>query len=189
MDWEAVTAIGQVLGALGVIASLIYLAAQVRQNNRASSVAAKLASTQLLSRFVDSLIADPQLMDVWIRGRENFEALDRDDHMRFSNMCLKAFWFFSAAHYQLRVKTLQEDDWTEFYSVICFWLDGKGVRTWWDKTGRTRFGKSFASFIDAEIARRRSAGQADEAAAREGAQAGAPAAATATTPAAAAGRR
>ena len=165
MGWEAVTAIGQVLGALGVIASLIYLAAQVRQNNRASSVAAKLASTQLLSEFVDSLIADPELMDVWIRGRERFETLDRVDHMRFSNMCLKAFWFFSAAHYQLRAKTLQEDDWTEFYSVICFWLDGNGVRAWWDKTGRARFGKSFSSFIDAEVARRRSAGQTDEAAA------------------------
>ena len=49
VNWEAVAAIGQMLGALGVVASLLYLATQVRQNNRASAVAAKLASTQLLS--------------------------------------------------------------------------------------------------------------------------------------------
>ena len=32
MDWAAVGAVGEVLGALGVIASVIYLAVQIRQN-------------------------------------------------------------------------------------------------------------------------------------------------------------
>lgn len=152
MNWEAIAAIGQVLGALGVIASLLYLATQVRQNNRASAVAAKLASTQLLSEFVDSLIADPELMDVWLRGRKNLESLNNIEHFRFVNMCLKAFWFFSAAQFQLRIGTLHEEDWAEFHAVIRFWLEGEGVRTWWQKTGRTRFGKSFVLFIDRETA-------------------------------------
>jgi hypothetical protein len=151
MSWEAIAAIGQMLGALGVIASLLYLATQVRQNNRASAVAAKLASTQLLSEFVDSLIADPELMDVWLRGREDLESLNDVEHFRFMNMCLKAFWFFSAAQFQLRAGTPQEEDWAEFYSVIRFCREGKGVRVWWQKTGRTRFGKSFSLFIDREI--------------------------------------
>ena len=157
MIWEAIAAIAQALAALGVIASLLYLATQVRQNNRASAVAAKLASTQLLSEFVDSLIDDPQLMDLWLRGRKNLEALNEVEHFRFVNMCLKAFWFFSAAQFQLRIGTLQEDDWAEFHAVIRFWLDGEGVKAWWQKTGKTRFGKSFVLFIDREIANLRGA--------------------------------
>ena len=157
MSWEAIAAIAQALAALGVIASLLYLATQVRQNNRASAVAAKLASTQLLSEFVDSLIDDPQLMDLWLRGRKNLEALNEVEHFRFVNMCLKAFWFFSAAQFQLRIGTLQEDDWAEFHAVIRFWLDGEGVKAWWQKTGKTRFGKSFVLFIDREIANLRGA--------------------------------
>ena len=152
MNWEAISAIGQVLGALGVIASLIYLGTQVRQNNRASAVAAKLASTQLLSEFVDSLITDPELMDLWLRGRKNLESLNTIEHFRFVNMCLKAFWFFSAAQFQLRMGSLHEDDWAEFHAVIRFWLEGEGVQTWWKKTGRTRFGESFVHFIDLELA-------------------------------------
>ena len=35
MNWEAIGAVGEVLGALGVIATLGYLAAQIRQNTRA----------------------------------------------------------------------------------------------------------------------------------------------------------
>jgi hypothetical protein len=89
MHWEAITAIAEVLAAVGIIASLLYLAAEVRQRNRASAVAAKLASTQLLVDFVDSLIADPQLMDVFLRGRKDIETLSANDRFRFANMCLK----------------------------------------------------------------------------------------------------
>jgi len=34
INWEAVSAIAGLLGALGVIVTLIYLAAQIRQNNK-----------------------------------------------------------------------------------------------------------------------------------------------------------
>lgn len=157
MNWEAIAAIGQVLGALGVIASLLYLAAQVRQTNRTSAVAAKLASTQQLTNFVDDLIGHPELMELWLKGRKDLSSLSELEHFRFSNMCLKAFWFFSTAEYQLRTGALDDENWVEFYSVIQFWLEGAGVRAWWLKTGRARFGKSFVAFIDAEIRTRNDA--------------------------------
>ncbi len=152
MNWEAIAASGQVLGSLGVIASLIYLAIQVRQNNRASTVSAKLVSTRLLSEFVSDFIKDPQLMDLWLRGRQNYALLNDRDRLRFANMCLKAFWFFSTAEFQLRMGTLHEDDWAEFYAVMRYWFEGDGVRTWWANVGKTRFGKSFVQFADREIA-------------------------------------
>jgi uncharacterized protein (TIGR02246 family) len=151
MNWEAVSAVGQVAASLGVIGSLLYLAAQVKQNNRASTISAKLASTQLLSEFVNDLIKDPELMALWLRGRNDYDALGDRERARFANMCLKAFWFFSTAEFQLRVGTLQEDDWVEFYAVIRYWLKGEGVRTWWERVGRRHFGKNFETFIDEEI--------------------------------------
>jgi hypothetical protein len=35
MNWEAIGAIGEVLGAIGVICTLLYLTVQIRQNTRA----------------------------------------------------------------------------------------------------------------------------------------------------------
>ena len=83
MNWEAISAIGQVLGALGVIASLIYLGTQVRQNNRASAVAGKLASAQLLRELVDSPITDPTLIDLRLWGHKNLKPLNNIEHLRF----------------------------------------------------------------------------------------------------------
>lgn len=39
----------------------------------------------------------------------------------------------------------------EFYAVIRYWLDGAGVRTWWARVGRSRFGENFTRFVDGEI--------------------------------------
>jgi len=40
LDWEMISAVGQMLGAVGVIISLIYLAAQIRNQNKESRHAA-----------------------------------------------------------------------------------------------------------------------------------------------------
>ena len=37
MDWDAVAAIGEAVGALAVVVSVIYLALQVRNNTRTST--------------------------------------------------------------------------------------------------------------------------------------------------------
>ena len=45
MNWEAVGAISEVVGAIGVIATLAYLAVQIRQNSAHLAESAKLASS------------------------------------------------------------------------------------------------------------------------------------------------
>jgi hypothetical protein len=150
MNWETAAALSQIVAALGVVVSLVYLAGQVQSENRHNAVAAKLASTRLLTDFVDSMIASPDFMDLWLRGRAGETLSDVERH-RWSNMCFKAFWFFSAVHFQLRMKTLSDEDWIETYSVVRLWLHGPGVRVWWQKVGRTRFGGTFVTFIDAEL--------------------------------------
>ena len=46
MNWEAIGAVGEILGASGVVVTLIYLAAQVRQNTRSMDESRELALAQ-----------------------------------------------------------------------------------------------------------------------------------------------
>jgi hypothetical protein len=153
MDWDAIGAIAESAAALGVIASLIYLATQIRHNTRASSVEAKLATTGMLNEFLNMFITDPELYGLFMQGRASTENLSEEEYRQFSNLVMKTFWFCSAAHFQLRTGTLQQEDWREIESILEFWLDGEGVRRWWHRFGHQRFGKSFAEFVDAELVR------------------------------------
>jgi hypothetical protein len=130
MNWEAVGAVAEGIGAAGVIASLLYLAMQVRASARASAVDAKLQSTRLLNDFIDGLIQDPELNDVYLRGLADFDSLAKVDYYRFSNMAMKAFWFFSAGHFQYRMQTLSDSDWHELRAVLLYWISRPGCRSW-----------------------------------------------------------
>ena len=153
MNWEALGAVAELVGAVGVIASLLYLAAQVHTSNRASAVQAKLDSTRLLNDFMDLLIQRPELNQLMLKGRKSLDALSPDEYQQFSNMSLKAFWFFSAGHFQFRRRTLAESDWFEVRAVIEYWLRSQGCKDWWGKLGRSMYGDEFVAFIDSEITR------------------------------------
>jgi hypothetical protein len=137
MSWEALGAFAELIGAAGVIGSLLYLAAQVRTSNRASAVQAKLESTRLLNDFMDLLITHPELNQLMLKARKGLDLLAPDEYQQFSNMSLKAFWFFSAGHFQFRRHTLAESDWFEVQAVLDYWLRSQGCKDWWETLGRS----------------------------------------------------
>ena len=151
MNWEAIGAVAEGLGAAGVIASLLYVAVQVRGNTRASAVEAKLQSTRLFEDFIDSLISTPELNDLMLRGIADLDSLSKEEYYRFSNMSLKAFRLFSAGHFQFRTGTLSEGDFHEVRSILRYWLRGLGCRAWWSKLGRESAAPKFREFVEVEM--------------------------------------
>ena len=151
MNWEAIGAVSEGLGAIGVIASLLYLATQVRNNTRASRIEAKLAATTYLSSYTDEFISSPETKALFVRGRKSVDDLEQVEFHRFGDLCLKAFWLFAAVHYQLRTGMLTEDEWHETRAVLRYYLRGPGVCAWWAKGGARMFGSAFNEFVDEEI--------------------------------------
>ena len=46
MNWEAIGAVGEVVGAIAVVSTLIYLAVQIRHNNRSLAEATSASISQ-----------------------------------------------------------------------------------------------------------------------------------------------
>jgi hypothetical protein len=67
MNWEMISAVGQMLGALGVIISIVYLAAQIRNQNKESQGAAMNVLTTHWSDLNRTLVESPDLAALWIR--------------------------------------------------------------------------------------------------------------------------
>ena len=153
VNWNAISAISGLVGSLGVIATLLYLAKQVRYSTREAAVHSKLESARLLNDFIDRLIESPDLNQIWLRGRKDITALSHEEFIQFSNLCLKGFWLLSASHYQFRHGSLQGEDWFEALAIVRFLLHGAGYRAWWKNTGHHMFGKEFTAMIESEISR------------------------------------
>ncbi|MEH6588586.1 MAG: hypothetical protein V7720_18700, partial [Halioglobus sp.] len=128
MNWEAIGAIGEVVGGIGVIVTLLYLALQVRASTVASKVESKLAATRMYSDFLKTLIDSPEINDLFVRGREDFDSLNSEEFYRFSNLAFQSFAIFSAGYFQFSHRTLSKSDWYESLAIIRFWLRGNGCR-------------------------------------------------------------
>lgn len=82
MDWEAIGATGEWAGAIAVVASLIYLATQVRQSNRQIRAAARYSFLDAYGQLSASMIENKDATSVYRRGLAG-ESLDEDEAMQF----------------------------------------------------------------------------------------------------------
>ena len=83
-NWDAVGAIGELVGATAVLITLIYLMIQVRQHSRSIS---SMATQSIISQFNEltmRLASDPILAKAFEQGLSNPESLSDDDAYRFT---------------------------------------------------------------------------------------------------------
>jgi hypothetical protein len=75
MNWDAIDAIGQIVGATGVIASLLYLSVQVRVDAKATRAAAVHGQLEAFRGFLHMVAADGELSAIYLRGIRDFGSL------------------------------------------------------------------------------------------------------------------
>ncbi len=67
MNWEAIGAVGEVVGALAVVLTLAYLAVQIRQNTNLSKADALQRSTDQYTKLLLDIGSNPELRATWVR--------------------------------------------------------------------------------------------------------------------------
>ena len=131
MNITTLAAWGEFIGGIGVIASLIYLAGQIRMNTktvRASNFGDLLT---VHSEFV-SIRTDPELASLYLRGLDDFVGLNTVDQMRFSGL---ESHMINAVYraWNLHEQGLLDDNMWEMqaHSMVAH-LENPGVRLWWE---------------------------------------------------------
>ena len=132
MNWEALGAIGEIVGAVAVIATLGYLALQIRQNTRLLKATALSATADAYLSFNRLLGSNPASAHVFQVGLEDFPSLSEAEQRQFLNLLRVAFTSYQHVH-QLHEKGLLDDDvWEQFVRAATGLLVLPHVRAWWE---------------------------------------------------------
>ncbi len=75
MTLEQYAYLGEIFAALGVVASLIYVARQLGQNTAMTRVAAASEFLERDYEIVGPIIQSPELAEIWIKGETEFSTL------------------------------------------------------------------------------------------------------------------
>lgn len=83
MNWDAIGAISEILAAIAVVITLIYLAKQIRQNSQAVEVSALRDTTDQWNRWSEVLATSPELADIVARGNQSYRNLPEVEALQY----------------------------------------------------------------------------------------------------------
>ena len=88
MDWQMPGAVGELLGAVGVVVTLGYLASQIRQSRVASQQTALAEVMDHNARFLAQLSTSPDMARLWRLGMEADQVLSVDEVVQFRSLLM-----------------------------------------------------------------------------------------------------
>ncbi len=146
MKLETINAIAQLIAALGVIASLFYLGAQVRQNTRSMRA---IVVDALAHAMVDLLsVQGPELTRAFANVTENWEEASEEERLRALPFIFATFKLFENAWFQQRQGTLAAEQWQGWDAYIRTYYHRPGIKTWW-KMRHPAFASGFRAYLEA----------------------------------------
>lgn len=147
MNWDAIGAIGEVAGALGVVASLIYLAKQIRHNTRT-------VQGQTIGMVTQNVLGElapfvgPDLSREFLLAITDPQSLQPEQRARLDAWMILSFTARQNEFLQHRLGALDADVWRSTHQAIRENLGHEWGRDWWDSVGRQRLVPEFVEFVE-----------------------------------------
>lgn len=152
MNWDAIGAVAELLGALGVIGSLIYLATQIRQNTESVRMTSHHGVADQFQRSNLAVVQDPEIAELLTRGLVDASGLSEAERIRFDGFLLAIFRTYEEL-YQLHRKGLVDPElWGSREQSMVQWLSYPGVRAWWFDQATVIFMDSFRAHVACLVA-------------------------------------
>ena len=145
MNWDAIGAIAELAGAIGVIASLIYLARQIRQSNATDKLTATLGVQASFNEVARLFIEGG---DDVLAGLEDFSKLDEGERFKLAAKLHTLYSHFDLVYSNHQKGLIDRDLVKRTYSLLYWYRDQKGVQKWWERIGRGQFSSEFVAFVE-----------------------------------------
>ena len=139
MNWDAIGATGEIIGALAVVVTILYLATQIRENTKQTEIQTKalnnngLASaTAGFSRFRALLVTDAAIAELWETASTQYPSLEGTDKLRAEKLFEEYFANCQLVYINwLAVDVAGEELRSRMDEMMSRELARKGVRNWW----------------------------------------------------------
>ena len=135
MNWEAIGGTGELLGAFGVIASLLYLARQVRSGRADARRAAAQAVFAKINTAFETTAGSSQLADLMVRGMTSLSALNPAEAMQFSSLLFTLTRPYEELFHYKRAGAVEDWVWENVELMGLRTLTTPGGLEWWARRG------------------------------------------------------
>ena len=131
MNLNDLANLGQIVGALAVVVSLIYVAYQIRQNTNAVRSATAQAVHEHFASWYHLLASDAELSQVVVNGLRDYTSLSEQDRVRFIAAFMAFLSYSQNAFLKWRENLLASPLWMGWELVIMNLVCAPGGKAFW----------------------------------------------------------
>lgn len=152
MNWDMFTAIAELLSAVGVILSLVYVGFQVRQNTRAMHAASIDAAIGAANFVREQVVANADVASLYDRGNKNPDQLTEEERVRYRILIQSILWTSWNSYAQTQLTGLDRSVFGAQEPFIRRILSSPGAEWVW-RTYPEEFEASFRATVEEILAR------------------------------------
>jgi len=122
MNWEALGAMGEILGVLAVVATLLYLGRQISQTNRITTASGARELQQQYAQFYTLIATNPEIQTLVTKLRDPdyvVQSEEEQEQIESFSLLLSGIWLTTAIAYE------QEQIDINMYQIYCADVDVK----------------------------------------------------------------
>ncbi len=140
----------QIGGVIGVIASMVYVAIQIRNSGRATRAATYQQLSSAMANSWLNTAFNAEMVSLMLRGSNDFDALNRVEKTRMRFFMMAYARNFENAFFQHEIGILKNRDWLGISADIHVVFSMPGTRKIWQLV-KNRSSTEFQAYIDAIV--------------------------------------
>ena len=133
MNWDAIGATGEIIGALVVFLTLVYLALQIRQNTHATRAASHHAVTDALNQLNLALAENEEVASIWVSGMNDRSSLTEIRRERYDALLRAYMHACDTMYYQAQVGAGDNGLWKAEERYLALILNSPGGKDWFEE--------------------------------------------------------
>lgn len=149
MEWsiQDLGALGEFVGSVAVVVTLIYLALQIRQTIANAQAAAEGQMGLWWSQINKEMVLSKDMIEVFEKGLSEMELLSDADRRRFSWFLASLFYMFDNLFKQNQRGVLSAESWSVQRRTIAGFMRNKAIVLWWE-SGFFQASPMFADYVN-----------------------------------------
>ena len=147
MNWEAIGAVGELVGTIAVFVSLIYLATQIRNSKRSDQINAASQAAASVDEWLGQIVRDSELNSMFMRGQSDFDSLTPEEKNRFALLIVQLLRASEIVWQFYRSGAIESDYWLSFESTLQRIVGSAGGRRCFERN-RDFMGQAFIGLVD-----------------------------------------
>ena len=152
MTLQEIGNIGEILGAAGVIGSLIFVGWQINANTRTNRMRMHEQITQTYLSFLNSVLTDPETFVAGLQSTDKgFADLSDNQKMFFFGSMLGLFKHYELMFVQHDQGVMDKETWEAWNEHIRMYFHQPGAQSWWSLRKAT-FISRFRDYLDSSSA-------------------------------------